>query len=39
MLAQAAWDGFLNGRKCGTFKIEELLSSGTIIRDLSPLKR
>lgn len=39
MLAQAAWDGFLNGRKCGTFKIEELLSTGDIVRDLSPLKR
>lgn len=39
LLAQAAWDGFLNGRKCGTFKIEELLTTGTIIRDFSPLKR
>lgn len=39
LLAQAAWDGFLNGRKCGTFKIEELLTTGTILRDLSPLKR
>ncbi len=39
LLAQAAWDGFLNGRKCGTFKIEELLTTGTITRDLSPLKR
>ncbi len=39
MLAQAAWDGFLNGRKCGTFKIEELLTTGTIVRDLSPLNR
>lgn len=38
-LAQAAWDGFLNGRKCGTFQIEELLTTGTITRDLSPLKR
>jgi len=39
LIAQAAWDGFLNGRKCGTFKIEELLTTGTITRDLSPLKR
>lgn len=39
LLAQAAWDGFLNGRKCGTFKIEELLLTGTITRELSPLKR
>ncbi len=38
-LAQAAWDGFLNTRKCGTFKIEEYLATGTITRDLSPLKR
>jgi hypothetical protein len=39
LIAQAAWDGFLNGRKCGTFKIEELLATGNITRDLSPLKR
>ncbi len=39
LLAQAAWDGFLYGRKCGTFKIEELLNTGIITRDLSPLKR
>lgn len=39
LLAQATWDGFLNGRKCGTFKIAELLATGTITRDLSPLKR
>ncbi len=39
LIAQAAWDGFLNGRKCGTFKIEELINAGIITRDLSPLKR
>jgi hypothetical protein len=39
-LAQAAWDGFLNTRKCGVFKIEEVLRTGKMPeRDLSPLKR
>ena len=38
-LAQAAWDGFLNTRKCGTYKIEEILRTGTMTRDPSPLKR
>lgn len=38
-LAQAAWDGFLNTRKCGTYKIEEIIKTGTMSRDLSPLKR
>ena len=37
--AQAAWDGFLNARKCGTFKIEELIRTGRMTRDQSPLKR
>jgi hypothetical protein len=38
-LAQAAWDGFLNTRKCGVYKIEELLETGTMSHDRSPLKR
>ncbi len=38
-LAQAAWDGFLNTRKCGTYKIEEFLRTGTISHERSPLKR
>jgi hypothetical protein len=38
-LAQAAWDGFLNTRKCGTYKIEEIIRTGSMSRDLSPLKR
>lgn len=39
LLVESAWDGFLQGRKCGTFKIEELVSTGTMTQDPSPLKR
>jgi hypothetical protein len=38
-LAQTAWDGFLNTRKCGTYKIESIITSGTMSRERSPLKR
>lgn len=38
-LAEAAWGGFLKGRKYGTYKIEEILRTGTMLRDSSPLKR
>ena len=38
-LAQAAWDGFLNTRKCGTYKIESVITTGTMSHDRSPLKR
>ncbi|MGE5582873.1 MAG: DUF6938 domain-containing protein [Bacillota bacterium] len=38
-IAQAAWDGFLNTRKCGTFKIEEFILTGTLHQERSPLKR
>ena len=38
-LAQAAWDGFLYARKMGTYKIEEILRTGTMQREISPLKR
>lgn len=38
-LAQAAWDGFLNTRKCGAYKIESLIKTGTMSHDRSPLKR
>lgn len=38
-IAQAAWDGFLNARKCGASKIEEYLKTGTMSRNHSPLKR
>jgi hypothetical protein len=38
-LSQAAWDGFLYARKMGTYKIEEILTTGTMKREISPLKR
>ncbi len=38
-LAECAWDGFLKGRKFGTYKIEEILRTGTMIRESSPLRR
>ncbi len=38
-LAQAAWDGFLYARKMGVFKIEEVLNTGRMKREISPVKR
>ena len=38
-LAEAAWSGFLKARKTGTYKIIDLIKTGTIQRDPSPLKR
>jgi hypothetical protein len=38
-LAQAAWDGFLYARKMGVYKIEEILATGTMQREISPIKR
>jgi hypothetical protein len=38
-LAECSWDGFLKARKYGTYKIEEILRTGTMIREGSPLKR
>lgn len=38
-LAQAAWDGFLYARKLGAHKIAEVLETGTMVRELSPVKR
>jgi hypothetical protein len=38
-LAESAWDGFLKARKYGTYKIEEVLETGTMARETSPLKR
>jgi hypothetical protein len=38
-LAESAWDGFLKARKFGTYKIEEVIQTGTMIRESSPLKR
>ncbi|MCA1949535.1 MAG: hypothetical protein LDL24_03115 [Treponema sp.] len=38
-LAECAWDGFLKARKYGTYKIAEILKTGTMLRETSPLKR
>lgn len=38
-LAEAAWSGFLKARKYGTYKIIDLLKTGTLQSDPSPLKR
>ena len=38
-LAEAAWDGFLKGRKLGTYKIERLITQGTFSEGLSPLEQ
>lgn len=38
-LAQAAWDGFLYARKLGAYKIAEVLDTGGMEREYSPLKR
>jgi hypothetical protein len=37
--AEAAWDGFLKARKYGTYKIMELVQTGAMGRETSPLKR
>jgi len=38
-LAEAAWDGFLKARKYGTYKIKEIIETGAMARETSPLKR
>jgi hypothetical protein len=38
-LASAAWDGFLKARKLGTYKIEELVRTGTFNQSLHPLEQ
>jgi hypothetical protein len=38
-LAESAWDGFLKARKFGTYKTLEVLETGTMARETSPLKR
>lgn len=38
-LAEAAWDGFLKGRKLGTYKIKKLLEQGQYSEEISPLKQ
>lgn len=37
--AQAAWDGFLYARKLGVYKILEILSTGKMAREISPVRR
>jgi hypothetical protein len=38
-LAEAAWNGFLKGRKYGTYNILDFLESGTFVSSNNPLKR
>jgi hypothetical protein len=38
-LAEAAWDGFLKARKLGTYKIEELVRTGTCSEGNSPFEQ
>ena len=38
-LAEAAWSGFLKARKCGTYKIIEVLETGKLKKSMSPLER
>jgi len=38
-LAESAWDGFLKARKLGLYKIMEVLKTGTLKHESSPLKR
>lgn len=38
-LADLAWNGFLKARKYGTYKIKEVLETGTMTRETSPLRR
>lgn len=38
-LAESAWDGFLKARKFGTYKIAEIIKTGTFQRETNPLKR
>jgi hypothetical protein len=37
--AQAAWDGFLYARKMGVYKIQEVLDTNTLVREVSPVRR
>jgi hypothetical protein len=38
-LAESAWDGFLKARKYATYKIKEIIETGAMARETSPLKR
>lgn len=39
VLAEAAWDGFLKGRKLGAYRIEELVTGGNYRDGVTPLDR
>jgi hypothetical protein len=39
VLAEKAFSGFVKNRKLGVYKIEEVLRTGTMIRETHPLKR
>jgi hypothetical protein len=36
-LAEVSWDGYIKGRKLGTYKIEELIETGKFSPGSSPL--
>jgi hypothetical protein len=38
-LAEAAWDGFLKARKLGTYKIEDLVGTGTCSEGQTPIEQ
>jgi hypothetical protein len=38
-LAESAWDGFLKARKMGLYKVMEVLETGSLAHESSPLKR
>lgn len=38
-VAESAWDGFLKARKLGTFKIKELVRTGSLPKETSPVMR
>jgi hypothetical protein len=38
-LAEAAWDGFLKGRKLGTYNIEKLITTGIFQESNHPLEQ
>jgi hypothetical protein len=37
--AESAWDGFLKARKLGTYKIREIVATGTMQPETEPLRR
>ena len=39
VFAEKALSGFIKNRKLGVFKIEEVLSTGTMARETHPLRR